>query len=98
MITTDGLENASREFSRSQVRNLISSKTEGGWEFIFLGANMDAVEEASRIGIRASRAGNFTASAAGIDASYDAVGSVISEMRCCSAPAMVDGSWKEKLK
>ena len=61
VITTDGLENASREFSRRQVKNLIDSKTEAGWEFIFLGANMDAVDEAEKIGIRASRAGNFTA-------------------------------------
>lgn len=98
VITTDGLENASREFSRRQVKNLIDSKTEAGWEFIFLGANMDAVDEAEKIGIRASRAGNFTASEEGIDASYMAVGSVISEMRSCPNMKQVDGSWKKKLK
>ena len=98
VITTDGLENASREFSLKQVRNLISSKTEGGWEFIFLGANIDAVGEAGKLGIRASRAGNFTASAEGIDASFGAVGEVVTMMRGCAKMSDVDGSWKKKLK
>lgn len=98
VITTDGLENASREFSARQVKNLISSKNESGWEFIFLGANIDAVAEAGRLGIRPSRAGNFSASARGVTASYDAVGAVVSEMRRCADMEEVSDSWKAKLR
>lgn len=98
VITTDGLENASREFSAKQVKNLISSKTEGGWEFIFLGANIDAVAEAGRLGIRASRAGNFTASAKGVSASYDAMGAVVSEMRRVEDMCEVGAAWKDNLE
>ena len=99
VIITDGMENASREYTAAQIKNMVKKEqTKYGWEFIFLGANMDAVDEAEKIGIRASRAGNFTASEEGIDASYMAVGSVISEMRSCPNMKQVDGSWKKKLK
>jgi len=67
IITTDGLENASREYTHAMVSELITThRQEHGWEFLFLGANLDAVEVASQIGITASRAQRFHNDAAGI--------------------------------
>ena len=62
VITTDGMENASRTYSGKQVREMVEKmKKERGWEFIFLAANIDAVETASRIGISSDRAMNYKA-------------------------------------
>ena len=62
IITTDGQENASREYSYAKVKEQIQRQQEKyGWEFIFLGANIDAVAEANRFGIRADRAANYHA-------------------------------------
>ncbi|MDO4891222.1 MAG: vWA domain-containing protein, partial [Coriobacteriaceae bacterium] len=59
IITTDGYENASKKFTYSQVKRLIERKTEDGWEFLFLGANIDAAAEAERIGIASDRAETY---------------------------------------
>ena len=59
IITTDGMENASKQFSGRELRALVEKKKEEGWEFIFLGANIDAVETASDYGIKPERAANF---------------------------------------
>ena len=80
VITTDGMENASREYNRAMVKKLIErQEKEYGWEFIFLGANIDAVEFAENIGIRADRAANYHADSKGIKANYEA----INEAVCC---------------
>ena len=73
VITTDGYENASREFSRIQIRNMIKNC---GWEFVYIGADIDSYGEASRIGIRQSRVANYSKSSVGIDNMYDAVDKV----------------------
>ena len=66
VITTDGMENASREFTYEQVRKMIEAlKEQRHWEFMFLGANIDAVQTAKRFGIRAERAVNYNADAEG---------------------------------
>ena len=66
VIITDGLENASREYSAKRVKMRIErQKKKHGWEFIFLGANMDAIIEAGKLGIAADRAQNYTADAVG---------------------------------
>jgi hypothetical protein len=63
VITTDGLENASREFSYDQVQKMITHQTEKyNWEFVFMGANIDAAKEGGKFGISASRSLNFVAS------------------------------------
>lgn len=67
-IITDGLENASQEYSYETVKKIIAEKEDGKWEFIFLGANIDAATEASKIGIRASRAANWYGDASGVAA------------------------------
>jgi uncharacterized protein YegL len=71
VIITDGLENASRNYSAEHVKSRIEhQKKKYGWEFIFLGANMDAVAEAGKIGIDAGNAINFMANAVGVQGAY----------------------------
>lgn len=83
VITTDGEENASRQFNKSQIEKMIQHQTRGhGWEFIFLGANMDAVKEAASIGISANRSVTYDYSASGIDALYATMDCVATAARC----------------
>ena len=74
VITTDGMENASVKFSYRDIKQLIEQQKERGWEFIFLGANIDAVKVASHIGIDARRAVNYHADSKGIAQGFDAIG------------------------
>ena len=74
VITTDGMENASKEFTYRQVKSLIEAQTASGWEFMFLGANMDAVDVAGRMGIRPQMAATFINDRKGIGKNYEAVG------------------------
>ena len=74
VITTDGLENASREFTRRQVQNMIQHQEERyNWEFLFMGANIDAAKEAEDIGIKAESACCFEASKEGVQEMYNRV-------------------------
>ena len=98
VINTDGMENASREYSRERVKKMVEEKTECcGWEFIFLGANMDAIAAARDIGIRRERAAGFEQSGAGYSDCYEAMSCFISAKRC-SAEAEALDSWKEGLE
>ena len=86
VITTDGMENASREYTYRRVKEMIERQQEKyGWEFIFLGANMDAVSEAGRLGIRASRAASFHNDDVGISTNYMAVTEAMTELRACGS-------------
>ena len=83
IITTDGMENASHNYSRSRVREMIQRQTEKyGWEFIFLAANIDAVETAENIGIRRERAANYCQTPNGVSRSYYAMSEAITSVRC----------------
>ncbi len=94
IITTDGQENASRRYSASAVKELIELKKSSGWEFIFLGANIDAREAAGRIGIDEDRAANYEASAVGVDCCYRKMSNVISNVR---VTGKVNGAdWRNK--
>ena len=98
VITTDGLENASREYSKEKVKQMIEKEKEKyGWEFLFLGANMDAVEEAGSFGIDADRSVTFQNDGQGIRTNYRAVGEVLCQMRCASAPP-VGAGWKKEIE
>lgn len=89
IITTDGFENASRRYSYDKVKQMIEKRQEHNWEFIFLGANIDAAKEAGRIGIKASRAANFHNDSAGTALNYSVLDCTISKMRhAVSAKAM----------
>ena len=82
VITTDGLENASREFTYKKVKELIKHQQEKyNWEFIFLGANIDAEKEAGSIGISANNSYSFKASKAGVQDMYCMVSEAVSERR-----------------
>ena len=81
VITTDGMENSSHKYSYEQIKRKIGHETEKyGWEFIFMGANIDAVAEAARIGISADRAVTYLADEEGTAVMYDAVAAVT----CCA--------------
>ena len=95
IITTDGMENASRHYDLRRVRTMIErQKARYGWEFLFLGANIDAVDTAARLGIDADRAANFHCDAQGTQLNYEAVSDAVSAMRC-AAPLSAD--WKERI-
>ena len=82
VITTDGMENASRDYTYEKVKHMIQRQTEKyGWEFMFLGANMDAVSVAGRMGIRPDRAATFINDDIGIEKNYAAVSEAMCSMR-----------------
>ena len=81
IITTDGMENASRRFSAKDVRKLIGQQKELGWEFLFLGANIDAVETASHIGIDADRAVDYCCDSAGTELNFKVMAECVSDVR-----------------
>lgn len=81
VITTDGMENASRRFTGEKLRALVEEKKKLGWEFLFLGANIDAAMEASKIGIGEARAVNFVSDREGTRLNYEVVCETVSDMR-----------------
>lgn len=95
IITTDGMENASQQYSSEQVKKMIERQKEKyGWEFLFIGANIDAVETAKRYGINEDRAVNYNADAKGTGILYESVACAVSNVRRC---ASLDNSWREKM-
>lgn len=96
VITTDGMENASRRYSSAEVRQMIErEKEQYGWEFLFLAANIDAVETAENIGISRDRAVDYLADSQGTAVVYETVSEVVSQVRS-SAP--LAANWSEKLR
>ena len=96
VITTDGMENASRRYSAEEVRRMINKEQEKyGWEFLFLAANIDAVETASHYGIRPERARNYRASRKGTADMYDCVSEAVCSMR---ANVELEADWGSKLE
>lgn len=81
IITTDGMENASKSFTYKQVKQMIEAKKECGWEFLFIGANIDAAAEAARIGISRERSSNYVGDAHGTGAVFRAMGAAVSSVR-----------------
>lgn len=95
VITTDGMENASRRYSSDTVKQMIErQKAKYGWEFLFLGANIDAVETAGRIGIGADRAANYLCDSEGTALYFDELNMLISSVRH-SEP--VSAEWKQRI-
>lgn len=82
VITTDGMENASREFTKSQVKEMVEhQQTKYSWVFMFLGANMDAVSEAGGLGIQSAYSKTYTASSRGTNSVYYSVSKAMSDLR-----------------
>ena len=95
VITTDGQENASHKYTSEQVKKMIERQKEKyGWEFLFIGANIDAVETARRYGINEDRAVNYNADAKGTGILYESVACAVTNVRKC---APLDNSWRENL-
>lgn len=95
VITTDGMENASRYYSSNKVKEMIErQKIKYGWEFLFLGANIDAVETAGLFGIDEDRAVNYQCDSEGTALNYEVINEAISAVRC-SAP--LGSNWKKRI-
>ena len=95
VITTDGMENASRTYTYPKVKKLIENQKEKhGWEFMFLGANIDAVNVASYMGIDENRAVNFNCDSEGTDLNYEVLNDAIGVLRECS---YVSADWKKRI-
>lgn len=95
IITTDGQENASREYGYGQIKAMIEKqKRDYNWEFIFLGANIDAAEEAAKFGIAEDRVAQFHNDAAGIEMNYASVSEAITELRSSKS---MSSSWKKAI-
>lgn len=91
IITTDGQENASHRFSSDEVKKMIEHQKEKyGWEFLFIGANIDAVETAARFGIERNRAVNYNADSKGTQILYETLSAPICAMR---ADAAISDDW-----
>lgn len=98
VITTDGMENASQSYSSDKVKAMIKRQTEKyDWEFIFVAANIDAIETADRIGIRRERAANYRQTREGYAECYEAMSTFVIMSRCAE-PMADDTAWKKKLE
>ena len=96
VITTDGMENASREYSAERVKKMIEQQKEkAGWEFLFLGANIDAVGTAASFGIGADRAVDYRSDSTGTQLNFSVLSDAISSVRS-SAPLKSD--WKKRIE
>ncbi|MCQ2977377.1 MAG: VWA domain-containing protein [archaeon] len=95
IINTDGLENASIEYDKDKVKNLITKHND--WEFMYIGANIDSYYEASSIGIKASNTANYKKDSKGTKILYEAL-DCCTEMLCAKNFKKLDASWKENLE
>ena len=95
IITTDGMENASRRYTYDRLRKLVERQKERyGWEFLFLGANIDAIATARRFGITEDRAVDYRCDREGTALNYEVVSDAICAVRAC---APLDRSWKARI-
>lgn len=96
IITTDGMENSSYRYSYDKICNMIKHKKECyGWEFLFIGANIDAAEEAGRFGIDESMSANYHSDEIGTALNYEVISEAITCVRACKAPLSAD--WKRRI-
>lgn len=99
VITTDGLENASKNYTFKDVKKMISRQQEKyNWEFLFLGANIDAIEVAGNMGISRDRAANYNCDSVGTSLNYEVLERTVARVRKCKAAefkmALAGGAWK----
>lgn len=99
IITTDGMENASHIYTYEKVKQMVERQKEKyGWEFLFLGANIDAIHVAGRFGIQADRAVNYECDGQGTQLNYEVLSQTVSKVRSCSASSAAEafqacGDW-----
>ncbi len=94
VITTDGMENSSHHYDYNEVKKLVEAQKESGWEFIFLGANIDAIGTASHLGIDADRAVNYHSDSIGTKAIFSGISSFVSSF---AAMPEVGNSWRKAI-
>lgn len=95
VITTDGMENSSHKYSYSRIKHMIENqKSKYNWEFIFMGANIDAIEMASRFGIDSDRAVNYKSDKKGTQLNYESMSKVMSNLR---SNHKIDEDWKKEI-
>lgn len=97
VITTDGLENSSERYTQEQIRKKIQAKKECGWEFLFLGANIDAGKEAEKIGIDRNRSVTYENDSEGIAVNFRAVGDALSKV-ADREQAWLEDDWKKEIE
>lgn len=98
VITTDGLENSSEHFTQEKIRQKIEAKKEYGWDFLFLGANIDAGREAEKIGIARNRSVTYENDPEGIAVNFRAVGKALSKAVSREATeTFFEEDWKEEI-
>jgi uncharacterized protein YegL len=102
IITTDGQENSSRRYTYEKVKHMVErQKEKHGWEFLFLGANIDAIAEAGRFGIKGDRAVNYHCDREGTAVNYESLSRAVSKVRQCEkaecVQAALDG-WDEDIR
>lgn len=96
VITTDGMENASREFTADKIKKMVQNQKEKyGWEFLFLGANIDAISTAARFGIDEDFAVDYHADNKGTQLNYEAVNEAVVNLR---SGKKIDRSWKKGIE
>ena len=95
IITTDGMENASRRYSYDKVKKIIEEQKKAGWEFLFIGANIDAVEVASRMGIGKERTANYVSDSMGTSKVFACMSAPISALRSRKS---IDCEWAAELE
>ncbi len=99
VITTDGLENSSESYTYEQIRKKIEQKKECGWEFLFLGANIDAGKEAEKIGINRNRSVTYENDSKGVELNFKAVGRAISRaVKSESMTDFMDDHWADEIQ
>ena len=96
VIATDGMENASHSYTAEQIKQKIErQKSKYGWEFIFLGANINAIETAGHIGISADRAANYRSDHEGTKLNYEVISDAVTHLR---KDAVLPGNWKARIE
>jgi len=97
IITTDGMENASKKYDYSKIKKMIErQKKKYHWEFIFLGANIDAVEVAGRFGVDRSRAVRYECDSAGTQLNFNVMSKMVSSVRACASAEAVEDMFDEE--
>ena len=104
IITTDGMENSSHRYTYDKVKKMVErQRNRYGWEFLFLGANIDAIEVAGRFGVQANRAVNYECDSEGTQLNYEVLSKAVSRVRTCAAPTAAMafdecGDWAEEIR